>query len=121
MIVKNLLPAILFVLLTLTACGKDSVEVKKEIPKDLIIIDVRTKAEYDNGHLKDALLIPFNVIGDKIAEKVPDKEAHIALYCRSGRRSGIALNTLKKMGYTNAENYGGLQSASKQLSVKIVE
>lgn len=82
------------------------------------IIDVRTQAEYDAGHIEGAILIPYDVIKDKIAQKVSDKSAKVILYCRSGRRSGIALNDLKSLGYTNAENYGGMEAAKSKLNKK---
>lgn len=60
------------------------------------IVDVRTKEEYDTGHVNGALNIPY----DEIDEKVDlDKEKTIIVYCRSGRRSSIAYETLKKLGY----------------------
>ena len=43
------------------------------------------------------------------------KDDHVILYCRSGRRSEIALNTLQKMGYGKAQNYGGIDEARKRL------
>ena len=69
-------------------------------------IDVRTAKEFDDGHLDGAVHIPYEVIGDQIAAAVPDKDAEIHIYCRTGRRSGIALKTLEGMGYTNVVNEG---------------
>lgn len=80
-----------------------------------VIIDNRTLEEYNAGHINGAILIPFDQINDKIAKEVPDKKAHIALYCRSGRRSGIALSKLKELGYVNAENYGAMSQAKEKL------
>jgi phage shock protein E len=70
------------------------------------IIDVRTAKEYDGGHLETAVNIPYTEIGEKIADHVKNKEAKITVYCRSGRRSGIAKKTLDGMGYTNVTNAG---------------
>lgn len=62
-----------------------------------IIIDVRTKEEYDEGHIKDAINIPY----DEIDENTNlDKDKTIFVYCRSGARSSNAYNTLKNLGYT---------------------
>lgn len=61
-----------------------------------IIVDVRTKEEYASGHVVDAINIPYDEI-DKDTEL--DKEKTIIIYCRSGKRSGIAYNTLKNLGY----------------------
>jgi phage shock protein E len=108
------------ILFSLTACSQQADIKPEDVPDDIIIIDTRTQGEYDAGHIEGADLIPFNIIANKIEVKVPDKEANIALYCRSGRRSGIATKTLQKMGYKNAKNYGGLGAAAKTLQKKIV-
>ena len=73
-----------------------------------LVIDVRTPAEYRTSHVAGALNIPYEQIATRIAAVVPDRQARIVLYCRSGRRSDIALHTLKEMGYHRAENRGGL-------------
>lgn len=70
-------------------------------------IDVRTADEFNAGHLDGAVHIPYDVIGNQITASVPDKDAEIHVYCRTGRRSGIALKTLEEMGYTNVVNAGG--------------
>lgn len=80
------------------------------------VIDVRTEKEWTAGHVEGAALIPHEQIADRIAGVVADKDAPIALYCRSGRRSGIAMESLKKLGYTNVVNYGGFGEASKRIA-----
>ncbi len=79
-----------------------------------IWIDVRTQAEFDNGHLQSAVLIPYEKIAQKIASVVPDKRRRINLYCRSGRRAEIALHTLEKLGYISVQNLGALSKLRKQ-------
>lgn len=69
-------------------------------------IDVRTAEEYSAGHLEGSINIPYDEIEQKITEISADKTADIQLYCRSGRRSGIALETLRSLGYRNATNAG---------------
>lgn len=76
-----------------------------------VIIDVRTQAEYDAGHLDGAVLIPHEQIGERIAAVVANKAMPIALYCARGRRAGLARQTLHAMGYTHVENVGGLEEA----------
>lgn len=76
-------------------------------------IDVRTAEEYGAGHVAGAANIPYEEIVDRIGEVTSDKEATIYLYCRSGRRSGIALENLQEAGYRNAVNIGGLDDARK--------
>ncbi|NJM11796.1 MAG: rhodanese-like domain-containing protein [Synechococcaceae cyanobacterium SM1_2_3] len=73
-----------------------------------LVIDVRTVDEYRQGHVRDAINIPYEQIGSQIAAVAPDRAAPLVLYCRSGRRSGIAEQTLRRMGYRQIENKGGL-------------
>ena len=74
----------------------------------LIIVDVRTKEEYDGGHIPNSLLIPYDEIEAKAATLLPDKNASIIVYCRSGRRSEIAAKSLMKLGYTNVADMGAI-------------
>ncbi len=71
-------------------------------------IDVRTPQEFAQGHLEQAISIPYHQIAKKIATVAPNKRREIHLYCHSGRRAQIALETLKKLGYINVQNRGGL-------------
>lgn len=76
--------------------------------KDCVILDVRTQAEYDEGHIEEAVLIPDTEINDRAESELPDKETVILLYCRSGRRSKLAAQALADMGYTNVYEFGGI-------------
>ena len=76
-------------------------------------IDVRTLNEYQEEHIQDAILIPFDSIDSGIRKMNLAKDTEIFLYCRSGKRSNKALHTLKKAGYTNAVNIGSLENAKK--------
>jgi len=77
------------------------------IAKGAVVVDVRTDAEYQQGHLPGAVNIPHDQIASRVAELPSDKGRAIVLYCRSGRRSGIAKQSLEKLGFTNAINAGG--------------
>ena len=74
-----------------------------------IWIDVRSEQEYNEGHLQGAINIPVNKIVEEITKVTTDKSAPINLYCRSGRRSGLAMEELNKLGYKNVTNHGGYQ------------
>jgi rhodanese-related sulfurtransferase len=74
------------------------------------LVDVRTPAEYDAGHIKGAKLIPVDEIANRAASELPDKSASILLYCRTGIRAGNAAQTLAGMGYTKVYNFGGIVS-----------
>lgn len=84
--------------------------VKSRLDKgeQLIIVDVRTKEEYDDGHIPKSLLIPYDEIEVKAASLLPDKNAAIIVYCRTGRRSEIAAKSLLKLGYTNVADMGAI-------------
>ncbi len=73
-----------------------------------ILLDVRTKDEYDQSHIDGAVLIPDNEIAAKAGEQLPDRSAVILVYCRSGRRSAGAAQQLIDMGYTNVYDFGGI-------------
>ncbi len=75
---------------------------------DYIIVDARDQYEYDEGHIKDAIVIPYTDIEDLAEQKLPNKEQLILVYCRSGRRSKIAAQSLADMGYTNVKEFGGI-------------
>lgn len=73
-----------------------------------IILDVRTPEEFAAGHIAGAILIPDYEIGEKAESILTDKEQLILVYCRSGRRSKNAANELATLGYTNIEEFGGI-------------
>lgn len=75
---------------------------------DYIIVDAREQSEYDEGHIKGAIVIPYTEIEQKAEEMLPDKEQLILVYCRSGRRSKIAAQSLANMGYINVKEFGGI-------------
>ena len=75
---------------------------------DYVIIDARTEEEFAEGHIKNAILIPEYEIKDRAEKELPDKDALILVYCRSGRRSKIASEELVKLGYTNVKEFGGI-------------
>lgn len=85
-----------------------------------IIIDTRTSEEFAAGHIEGAILIPYTEIAGKIEQAVPEKNTRVAVYCRSGRRSGIAREEMLKLGYQNVDNLGGKEEASRILGLPIV-
>ena len=74
-----------------------------------IIIDVRTTAEFESGHLKDALNIPYDIIDQQISDVTCCKSQEIIVYCRRGGRSEKAKTTLLDLGYINVTNAGGYE------------
>ena len=76
-----------------------------------MIIDVRTIAEWDAGHLVDATHIEWQDIGARISDITTDKDETIYVYCRSGGRSEKAKTILDELGYINVINAGGIADA----------
>jgi phage shock protein E len=76
-------------------------------------VDVRSPQEFSQSHVNSAVNIPHEQIREQISTVTDDRDATIYLYCGSGYRSGIAMNYLQSMGYTQAKNVGGLEDAIK--------
>lgn len=85
-------------------------EAKQKIDenKDVIIVDVRTPEEYAEKHLEGAINIPNETIADRQPEQLPDQDAEILVYCRTGVRSKQASDKLVEMGYQNIYDMGGI-------------
>ncbi len=98
--------------------GWPSFSAESAIP---LIIDVRTEAEWKGGHIEGAILIPYEKIGEKIGAIAKDKSQRIYLYCRTGRRSKIAEESLNKLGYKNIINLKTLENAAEAMKLKIVK
>lgn len=73
-----------------------------------IILDVRTPEEFAEGHIPGAILMPYDEVAGRAADELPDKAQLILVYCRSGRRSKLAAQTLAELGYTNIKEFGGI-------------
>ena len=106
--------SIMTLFVSLLISGLSFAESREEIALNMInkgalLIDVRTDREYVDGHLKDAILIPHPRIVDQFANLEIRKDRQVVLYCRSGRRAGVAEAALRQAGYTNLFNGGGYQ------------
>lgn len=94
--------------MTYEQISQDEAKRIMDTESDYIIIDARTQEEFDEGHIENAILIPEYEIQKKAPELIPDKNALILVYCRSGRRSKIASEALVQLGYTNVKEFGGI-------------
>lgn len=85
-------------------------EMKNKVAQGAIVVDVRSKQEYKEGHIQGAINIPEFELINRIQAEIPKKNQLIILYCQYGGRSRNAYNMMKKIGYTNIYNlYGGLE------------
>jgi rhodanese-related sulfurtransferase len=73
-----------------------------------IVLDVRSQREFATGRIPGAILLPHDAIYQKAATVIPNKNALILVYCRSGARSADATYALISMGYTNVFDFGGI-------------
>lgn len=90
---------------TLTA---EEAKERLDANENVILLDVRTQAEYDGGHIPGAVCLP----NEDIHPDFPlpfEKDAEILVYCRSGRRSAEAAEKLTSMGFTGVFDFGGIQ------------
>jgi len=86
-----------------------------------LLLDVREKDEYREGHLEGALSLPRGFLEIKIESAVPDKSTPILAYCAGGVRSLLAANALKEMGYQNVISMSGGYTAWKTAGYKWVQ
>ena len=116
----------ILLILTLGACGSQNkteptatARTYQQIPMDIakqiietetgyILLDVRTREEFAEGHIKGAICIPNEEIETADLKELPDKEQLILVYCRSGRRSKEASQKLADRGYLNVAEFGGI-------------
>jgi phage shock protein E len=83
-------------------------EAQAMMSDEVIILDVRTQEEYDEGHIVNAVLLPDNEIQEKVETMITDKTQTILVYCRTGRRSERASRELIDLGYENVYDFGGI-------------
>jgi rhodanese-related sulfurtransferase len=81
--------------------------------KGMMLLDVRTDKEYEQGHIPGAVHVPLADIGDKVKKLKKDKD--LVVYCRSGNQSIWAIKRLMGMGYKNLYNLKGGYSAWKRI------
>jgi len=95
---KVLIILMLFISLTLSGCTSEKFDLETVMKEnEYVIVDVRTKEEYDESHLQEAINIPYDEINENTKL---EKEKVILVYCKSGNRSSIAYDTLTELGYT---------------------
>ena len=75
---------------------------------DAIVLDVRTKEEFDKRHLPNALLVPIDNLRAGDFSALPDKDATILIYCWTGRRAEDSAEILLEHGYKRVYEFGGL-------------
>jgi phage shock protein E len=113
------LTPVLLLTLALTACGEVPQDARPAAPAGavqagaaeaqqpdaaVVYVDVRTPAEYASGHVTGSLNIPVEEMERRWQELEPYRDQQVVLYCRTGRRSGLAMDVLKSKGFKLLEN-----------------
>lgn len=93
--------------------GKSTNDIAEYIERGAVILDVRTQSEYNGGHIKNALHIPVQELGNRFNE-VKKLNKPVIAYCASGMRSGSATSMLRSKG-VDAINGGGMGSLKRKL------
>lgn len=90
-------------------CEVSPADAKAKIDSDasVIVLDVREPDEFKKGHIPKATNIPRGLLEFKVAKEIPNKDAQILVYCKSGGRACLACSTLLEMGYKNAKSIAG--------------
>jgi phage shock protein E len=113
------LTPVLLLTLALTACGDVPQDARPAAPSEamqagaaeaqqpdaaVVYVDVRTPAEYASGHVTGSLNIPVEEMERRWQELEPYRDQQVVLYCRTGRRSALAMDVLKSKGFKLLEN-----------------
>ena len=103
------------ILFFVTACSTlpsriEPLEARTRVAEGALLVDVRGLEEFASGHVDGALNIPHDQVERRLSEFGEDKNREVVLYCGSGRRAGLAQETLKSHGFTRVYNSGGYDS-----------
>lgn len=87
-------------------------QVKEDLDegKDFILLDIRSKEEFREGHIEGAINIPLQFLAYEAENELLEKDQTIVLYCRSGVRTLTAAEILKQLDYTEVYDMGGIHS-----------
>ncbi|MBT8428713.1 MAG: rhodanese-like domain-containing protein [Gammaproteobacteria bacterium] len=86
---------------------------------DAIVLDVRSMAEFKDGHIVNAINIPLNGLGSNVKQIEKHRDKPIVTVCRSGSRSGSACAILRKHGFENVKNLRGGMLAWENASLPV--
>jgi rhodanese-related sulfurtransferase len=87
--------------------GSELQHVAHHADDELVILDVRSPEEFAAGHVPEARNIPHDQVAARLTELAPLREKTLVLYCRSGRRSGLAAKILRDAGFKDVRQLEG--------------
>jgi phage shock protein E len=117
MMLKTMTLITLLGLLLLTGCTQQSNQTKLTSDQaylamsedsTIVLVDVRTVAEFREGHIKESINIPIDQLTQQISSVVADKKTTIFVVCRSGNRSAQASDILASLGYQSIVDIGSV-------------
>ena len=94
--------------------GLEKTDYATLVKNEAIILDVRSKGEFQGGHIKGAMNIPVGDLSNNLS-KLKDKNKPIITCCASGMRSSSAKSILQNAGYTEVYNGGGWASLNSKI------
>jgi rhodanese-related sulfurtransferase len=105
----------------LVGCGSSSSSEETMLTANTVIIDVRTPAEFAEGHVEGS--INLDLESGQFEDELPnlDPAQPYIVYCRSGRRSGVAVEIMKASGFTQIIDYQTLENAANKTGLPIIE
>ena len=108
-------------LIVLVGCGSSSSSEETVLTASTVIVDVRTPAEYAEGHVEGS--INLDLESGQFEAELPnlDPAQPYIVYCRSGRRSGVAVEIMKASGFTQITDYQTLENAANNTGLPIIE
>jgi phage shock protein E len=95
-----------------TAAGPEATQ--DAVERAVVYVDVRRPDEWAAGRVAGAIHIPHTELEERWGELEAYRDAEIVLYCRTGRRSGIAEQILRQQGFQRLHNGGGLEDLERQ-------
>ena len=90
-------------------------QIREFLSEGALVVDVRTRGEYDERSVSGAINIPLDKVVELICETTTDKSQVILCHCESGGRSAIAVDRLRRAGYPHAFNLGSYKRAAALL------
>jgi rhodanese-related sulfurtransferase len=87
--------------------NKEQLLHEKSSGNKMLILDVRSPGEYERGHVPGAINIPHNQVKNRLSEIIEYKDQTVVVYCRSGRRAGMAESVLEASGFTQLKHLEG--------------
>ena len=90
---------------------QDLLQALEKQNNNIVMLDVRTADEYNHGHIAGAINISHNMVADNLAQLAQYKDSTVVVYCRSGRRAGLAEDILANDGFKNLLHLTGDMNA----------